>query len=64
MDEDDDRLGRAICNGAQGTFNDAGQKSIDRQLNIALTLTVWPGFLIRVAITRDIVFEPYSDASL
>ncbi|WP_297321967.1 TrbI/VirB10 family protein [uncultured Bartonella sp.] len=64
MDDDDDRLVRAIRNGAQDTFNDAGQKIVDRQLNIAPTLTVRPGFPIRVIITRDIVLEPYSDASL
>lgn len=62
-DDNDDRLVRAIRNGAQGTFNDAGQKIVDRQLNIAPTLTVRPGFPIRVIITRDIVLEPYGEHS-
>lgn len=63
MDDDDDRLVRAIRNGAQGTFNDAGQKIVDRQMNIAPTLTLRPGFSIRVIITRDIVLKPYGDPS-
>ena len=30
-----------------------------RQLNIAPTLTVRPGFPVRVIVTRDLVLEPY-----
>jgi len=59
MDDNDDRLIRAIRNGAQNTFNDAGQKIVDRQLNIAPTLTVRPGFPVRVIITQDLILEPY-----
>jgi len=43
-------LVRAIRNGTQDTFNDVGRKIIDRQLNIAPTLTVCPGFPVRVII--------------
>jgi type IV secretory pathway VirB10-like protein len=55
----DDRLIQAIRNGGQGTINDAGQQIICRQLNIAPTLTILPGFLVRVIVTRDLVVEPY-----
>jgi len=61
MDDNDDRLVRAIRNGAQNTFNDAGQKIVDRQLNIAPTLTVRPGFPVRVLITQDLILEPYGE---
>lgn len=57
--DDDDRLLRAIRNGAQDTINDAGQQIVRRQLNIAPTLTVRPGFPVRVIVTRDLVLEPY-----
>jgi type IV secretion system protein VirB10 len=55
----DDQLISAIRNGAQGTINDAGQQIVRRQLNVAPTLTVRPGFPVRIIVTRDLVLEPY-----
>ena len=40
-------------------INDAGQEIIRRQLNVAPTLTIRPGFPVRVIVTRDLVLEPY-----
>ena len=57
--DDDDRLMRAIRNGGQDTINDAGQQIIRRQLQVAPTLTIRPGFAVRVIVTRDLVLEPY-----
>lgn len=57
--DDDDRLLRAIRNGGQDTINDAGQEIIRRQLNVPPTLTIRPGFPVRVIVTRDLVLEPY-----
>ncbi|MER8777034.1 TrbI/VirB10 family protein [Mesorhizobium sp. M0977] len=56
---DEDRLVRAIRDGAQDTINDAGQQIIRRQLQVAPTLTMRPGFPVRINVTRDLVFEPY-----
>ncbi len=56
---DDDRLIQAIRNGGQDTINDAGQQIVRRQLNIVPTLTIRPGFPVRVIVTRDLVLEPY-----
>lgn len=56
---DEDRLLRAIRNGGQDTINDAGQEIIRRQLNVPPTLTIRPGFPVRVIVTRDLVLEPY-----
>lgn len=56
---DDDRLIQAIRNGGQDTINDAGQQIVRRQLNIAPTLTIQPGFPVRVIVTRDLILEPY-----
>src|SRR3546814_14674710 len=56
---DDDRLISAIRNGGQDTINDAGQQIVRRQLNIAPTLTIRPGFPVRVIVTRDLVLSPY-----
>ena len=57
--DDQDRLLRAIRNGGQDTINDAGQQIVRRQLNVAPTLTIRPGFPVRVIVTRDLVLEPY-----
>lgn len=43
----------------QDTINDAGQQIVRRQLNIAPTLTIRPGFPVRVIVTRDLVLESY-----
>ncbi|SMH29565.1 TrbI/VirB10 family protein [Mesorhizobium australicum] len=60
--DDDDRLIQAIRGGAQDTINDAGQQIIQRQLQVAPTLTIRPGFPVRVIVTRDLVLEPYGAA--
>jgi type IV secretion system protein VirB10 len=57
--DDDNRLLRAIRNGGQDTINDAGQEIIRRQLNVTPTLTIRPGFPVRVIVTRDLILEPY-----
>ena len=57
--DDDDRLLRAIRNGGEDTFNQAGQEIVRRQLNIAPTLTIRPGFPVRIIVTRDLLLEPY-----
>lgn len=55
---DEDRLIRAIRDGAQDTINQAGQQIVQRQLQVAPTLTIRPGFPVRVIVTRDLVFDP------
>ncbi|WP_266064119.1 TraB/TrbI/VirB10 family type IV secretion system protein [Brucella intermedia] len=57
--DDEDRLIQAIRNGGQDTINDAGQQIIQRQLQIAPTLSIRPGFPVRIIVTRDLVMEPY-----
>nr|MCF1501670.1 TrbI/VirB10 family protein [Allorhizobium sp. Av2] len=57
--DDNDRLIRAVRDGAQDTVNQAGQQIVQRQLQVAPTLTIRPGFPVRVIVTRDLVLEPY-----
>ena len=59
--DDQDRLLRAIRNGGQTAINDAGQQIIRRQLDVAPTLTIRPGFPVRIIVTRDLVLQPYGD---
>lgn len=50
---------RALRNGASDSINQTGQQIVQRQLNIAPTLTIRPGFPVRLIVTRDLVLEPY-----
>ncbi|QLH13047.1 TrbI/VirB10 family protein [Paracoccus pantotrophus] len=56
--EDDDPLVRAIREGAGDTIADAGQQIVERQLQIAPTLTIRQGFPLRIVVTKDLVLEP------
>ncbi|MDK1389580.1 TrbI/VirB10 family protein [Sinorhizobium sp. 8-89] len=57
--DDNDRLRRALSDSAQDTVNDAGQEIVRRQLDAQPTLTIRPGFPVRVIVTRDLTLEPY-----
>lgn len=52
-------LTQAIRRGASESFNQTGQQIVGRNLNIQPTLTIRPGFPVRVIVNRDLVLEPY-----
>lgn len=56
--EDDDPLVRAIREGAGDTIADAGQQIVERQLQVAPTLTIRQGFPLRIVVTKDLILEP------
>ncbi|MER9412342.1 TrbI/VirB10 family protein [Mesorhizobium sp. M0589] len=49
----------ALRQGASDSISQTGQQIVQRQLNIAPTLTIRPGFPVRVIVTHDLVLEPY-----
>ncbi|WP_247480153.1 TrbI/VirB10 family protein [Bradyrhizobium sp. CW9] len=49
----------ALRRGAGESINQAGQQIVRRNLNIQPTLTIRPGFPVRVIVNRDLVLEPY-----
>lgn len=51
----DNDLVRAIRQGTSDTVNQAGQQIVRRQLNVQPTLTIRPGYPLRVLVTRDIL---------
>lgn len=55
----DSDIVRALRQGASNSVSQTGQQIIQRQLNIAPTLTIRPGYPVRVIVTRDLVLEPY-----
>lgn len=57
--DSDDDIARALRDGGQNTINQAGQDIVRRQLNIQPTLTVRPGYPVRVLVSRDLVLAPW-----
>lgn len=57
--DSEDNLAQAIRMGASNSISQTGQQIVQRQLNIQPTLTIRPGFPVRVIVTRDLVLAPY-----
>jgi type IV secretory pathway VirB10-like protein len=57
--QDESDIARALRRGTGDTVNQAGQQIVRRNLNIQPTLTIRPGYPVRVLVTRDLVLEPY-----
>ena len=56
--DEEDRLASALRDGALDTINEAGQRIVERQLEVPPTLTIRPGFPVRVLVARDLVIAP------
>ena len=52
----------ATSRGAEDSVNQVGQQLTRRNLNIQPTLTVRPGFPVRVIVNKDLVLRPYGVA--
>ena len=59
---DDDDLVKAIRQGTSDSIGRTGQDLVRRQINVQPTLTVRPGFQLRVIVTRDLVLDPDNGA--
>ena len=49
----------ALRRGSADSLNQTGQQVVRRNLNIQPTLTIRPGFPVRVIVNRDLVLAPY-----
>jgi len=49
----------ALRRGTSDSMNKTGQSAVERNLNIQPTLTIRPGFPIRVMVNRDLLLDPY-----
>ncbi len=50
---------QALRRGSQDTLNQTGQQLVRREMNVPPTLTIRPGFPLRVIVNRDLVLAPY-----
>jgi len=57
--DSENNLAQAIRQGASQSFSQVGQQVVGRALNIQPTITIRPGYPVRVLVTHDLVLEPY-----
>lgn len=57
--DDEDDVARAIRESFQDQGEDIGGRIIDRELDVAPTLTIRPGFPLRIIVQRDLVLRPW-----
>jgi len=57
----DDELAQALRYGMQDSTSQAGRRIVERELAVRPTLTIRPGFALRVIVTRDLILEPQAD---
>jgi type IV secretion system protein TrbI len=57
----DSDLVRALRESTGQTTNRAGQRLVERQLNVQPTLTVRPGWPLRVIVHKDLILRPYRE---
>ncbi|MGX9391675.1 TrbI/VirB10 family protein [Nitrobacteraceae bacterium UC4446_H13] len=55
----DSAIIQALRHGASDSLNQTGQQVVRRSLNIQPTLTIRPGFPVRVLVNRDLILAPY-----
>lgn len=55
----DGNLERALRRGSQDSISRAGEQIVSRELNIRPSLTIRPGFPVRVMVTRDIILDEH-----
>jgi type IV secretion system protein TrbI len=58
--DSENSLAQAIRQGASQSFNQAGEQVVARSLSVQPTITIRPGFPVRVLVTHDLVLEPYA----
>ena len=61
--QNENNLVQAIRSGASNSISQTGQQIIQRQLNVQPTLTIRPGFPVRVVVTHDLVLAPYGQGA-
>jgi type IV secretion system protein TrbI len=55
----DSDLVKALRESTQSTTNRAGQRLVERNLNVQPTITVRPGWSLRVIVHKDLILRPY-----
>ncbi|WP_439620631.1 TrbI/VirB10 family protein [Hyphomonas sp.] len=60
-EDDDEAVARALRDATQEGASRAGDQIIRRQLSVQPTLTIRPGWRLRILVHQDIILKPYGD---
>jgi type IV secretory pathway VirB10-like protein len=55
----DDQILQALRTGVASAANQAGQQLVGKSLEVAPSISIRPGYPVRVFLTRDLVLEPW-----
>ena len=58
--DNENSIAQAIRQGASQNFSQVGEQVVGRSLDVQPTITIRPGFPVRVMVTQDLVLEAYS----
>jgi type IV secretion system protein VirB10 len=58
--DSENNLAQALRMGASNSISQTGQQIVQRQLGVQPTLTIRPGYPVRVIVTHDLVLAPYA----
>jgi type IV secretory pathway VirB10-like protein len=58
---DENDLVKALRQSVQQSTNQAGQRLVERELDVQPTITVRPGWPLRVIVSKDLVLKPYQE---
>ncbi|WP_225708134.1 TrbI/VirB10 family protein, partial [Bradyrhizobium cenepequi] len=58
---DESDLVKALRESTQQTTNRAGQRLVERELDVQPTITVRPGWPLRVIVSKDLMLKPYQE---
>jgi type IV secretion system protein VirB10 len=56
----ENNLLQSLRSGASTSFSRIGEQVVGRSLTVQPTITIRPGFAVRVMVTKDLVLEPYA----
>ena len=61
LSEDDDEIARALRDAVQEGASRAGDEVLRRQLSVQPTITIRPGWRLRILVQQDLILRPYGD---
>ncbi len=52
---------RAMQRGSKNSINRAGERLVERQINVQPTITIRPGYPLRVIVYKDLMLKPFDE---
>ncbi|GAB5377777.1 MAG: hypothetical protein AcusKO_42390 [Acuticoccus sp.] len=62
--EEESDLVKALGESTQDSANEVGQRITERNLDIQPTITVRPGWPLRIVVNKDLLMRPYTVGAL